>query len=209
MIRKIVFILVFSLIASDSFAQKIIEKEFEAATISAIEIASEAIFNIIISSEKVDKIKIRTSVEGENFENIVLGVKKDNGILTLNPEFSPYFEAKNDKLAAHKVLAIEMELIVPENLEISIKSSLASVNVTGKFLSIIAFLGVGNCVLNEFSGDAKIMTNQGFINVFAYKTVFGIAFSKKGSVINELKNKGKFTVEAESFEGDISLFLIE
>ena len=209
MIQKIIFIFVFTLLVSDSFAQKIIEREFDATMFSAIEINSETVFKITISSEDVNKIKIRTSVEGENFENIVLSIKEENNFLKIQPEYSPYFEAKNDKLAAHKVLSIEMEIIVPENFKVRIKSSLASVKATGKFFSVEVLLGLGNCLLENFSGDANLKTNEGFIKVFAHNSVFGVAFSKKGKVVNELNKKVKYSLKAESFEGDISLFLIE
>ena len=196
-------------IICNSFAQKIIEREFDASSISAIEINSNIIFNITITTEGINKVKIRTSIEGENFENVLLSIKEENGLFNIKPEYSPYFKAKNDKLAAHKVLAIEMKLIVPENLEIKIKSNLASVKITGKYTSIEALLGTGNCILENFSGDAVIKTKQGFIKVFANASVNGTAFTKKGIVTNELINKGKYRLVAESFEGDISLFLID
>ena len=203
--------LIFFLIGvfSNSFSQKIIEKEFDASSISVIEINSNIVFNIIITSEDLKKIKIKTSIEGENFENVLLSIKEDNGLLSITPGYSPFFEAKNDKLAAHKVIAIEMELVVPENMEIRIKSSLASVKASGKYVSVEALLGTGNCILENFSGDAIIKTTQGFIKVFAFESVNAIASSKKGSVFNELTSNGKYRIEAESFEGDISLFLIE
>jgi len=185
------------------------EREFDAANYSVIVINSDDIFNISISTESSDKIKIVTHIEGENYENVLLSILEEDGQLRIQPVFSPYFEAKNDKLAAHKVLAIEMELRIPENFDIRINSSLSSVIARGRFLSFEASLGVGNCILEDFIGNAKIKTKQGFIKVFTQDRVSGKAFSKKGKVINELKKNGKYSIEAESFEGDISLFLIE
>jgi len=76
-------------------------------------------------------------------------------------------------------------------------------------LSFEAFLGVGNCIIENFSGNATIKTKQGFIKIYAQDIVSGEAFSKKGKVFNELKINKKYTIEAVSLEGDISLFLIE
>lgn len=209
MFKKIGFLFVYTLIVSNALAQKIMEREFDATNYSVIEINSDDIFNITISAEKSDKIKIITHIEGEHYENVMLSILEEDGKLRIEPRFAPYFEAKNDKLAAHKVLAIEMEFRIPENFDIRINSSLSSVKARGKFLSFEALLGVGNCILEEFLGDAKIKTKQGFIKVFALERVSGKAFSKKGKVINELERNGKYSIEAESFEGDISLFLIE
>lgn len=207
--KSSIFIVLLIGITYNSFAQKIIEREIDASSISVIEINSDVVFNITITSKDITKVKIRTSIEGENFENILLSIIEEEGRLRITPEFTPFFEAKNDKLAAHKVIAIEMELIVPENIEIKIKSNLATVKTIGKFRSIEASLGTGNCILENFSGNALIKTKQGFIRASANKSVYGIANSKKGSVTNELTTKGKYRIEAESFEGDISLILIE
>lgn len=203
--------LIFFLIGvfSNSFSQKIIERELDATSISAIEIDSDNVFNITITSVDTKKLNISTTIEGENFENVLLSIKENNGLISIVPEHTPFFEAKNDKLSAHKVVAIEMALMVPKSIDIIIKSSLSSVSTLGRFKSIKANLGTGNCLLEGFSGDAQIKTKQGFIKVFANKSVYGIANSKKGIVTNELKSKGKYRIEAESFEGDISLFLIE
>lgn len=193
---------------SNSFAQKIIEREIDAAHLAVIEINSNDLFAIRISSEKTNKIKIKTRIEGENFENVVLSIVEKNETLTIIPEYSPYFNVKNDKLAAHKVIAIELDLFIPENFEIYIKSTLASIETLGSFKLISALLERGNCTFNTFKGNAIVKTNRGEIIIYANRETTGIAISKYGLVINELSNSGVYSIKAESIRGDISLLQI-
>ena len=206
--RDTLFILFLLGFISNSFAQKIIEREFDAANLATIEINSDDIFAIRITSGKTNKIKIKTNIEGENFENVVLSVVKKNETLIINPEYSPFFKAKNDKLAAHKVIAIELDVFIPENFEIHIKSALASVETNGSFKLISALLEKGNCNFNNFKGNAIVKTNNGAITIYANQKTTGTAISKKGIVINELSNNGVYSINAESIRGDISLLQI-
>ncbi|PHS65733.1 MAG: hypothetical protein COB12_06585 [Flavobacterium sp.] len=209
--KKSIFILFF-LFLGNVFSQKVIEREFNASDITTIEINSEVIYHIKITSEKTEQIKIKTQVEGENYENVVLGIIEENNTLHIKTSFTPFFEAKNDKLAAHKVISIEMELIVPERMAIKIIAEIASVETFGKYKDVSVLLENGNCSLANFKGNAMLKTKQGFITVYASKETLGIAVSKKGAVVNKLSKSNvkslKYRIEAESFKGNISLFQI-
>ncbi|MFT5248524.1 MAG: hypothetical protein ACI93P_000237 [bacterium] len=203
-------ILLLTLMSIHCFSQKIIEREIDANLINSIEINSNSIHRILIVSEKSNSIKIRTRIEGEHHENVVLSLVEKENILFLKSAYSPFYKAENDKLAAHKVQSIELELIVPESMEISILSTIASVTTKGKFKAISVKLERGNCILKEFIGDANLKTKEGFISVTTSDKILGNAFSKNGKINNELsKNKGsKYLIMAETKEGEISLFQI-
>ena len=192
------------------YSQKIIERDFDATLINNIEINSDIINSVLIYSENTNHIKIIAKIEGENYENVVLSMVEKDNILFLKPDYTPFFEAENDKLAAHKVQSIELEIIVPEDIDISISSMMASVATKGKFKVLKAFLGNGNCNLQEFVGNAYLKTKTGSIKVSTKENIFGNAISKNGIVINQLsENKNsKYTIIAETNMGEISLFQI-
>jgi len=215
-LKKITYILFFFFLGN-AFSQKTIKREFNAFEITTIEINSDIIYHINITSEKTNQIKINTQIEGENYENVVLSILEENETLKINTPYTPFFKVKNDKLAAHKLISIEMELIVPETIKIQIVAAISSLTTLGEFKELSADLEGGNCILNNFKGNALLKTKQGFITVYANKEIFGTAISKKGIVINELSNPkdkrkknntSKHLVEAESFSGNISLFQI-
>lgn len=204
------FILLFILgIGTVSYSQKIIEKVINSKNISEIEIDSNLLYNISITTSKNSDIQIKTKVQGENFEKVLLSIKEKDKTLYLKPEFIPFFELENDKLATHKVVSIELDLQIPESMILKINSSLASLEMNGAIKTLEVNLENGNVQLKNFSGNAFIKTNRGSIIAYAKNKVVGNGISKYGKVYNKLNNKGNLTLQAESIQGDISLFLIE
>ena len=205
MAKKIVIVSFFLLSIAVCKAQKVIEKEFSSEEIYKLSIVDDAIFKIEIQSSENSTIKISAHISGENSESIIIEEKIVDGILSLKTGFAPFFSLENDKLAAHKVMAIELKITVPSTISVEIKSKLASVFANGTYKNLAVSIENSNCDLQNFSGNAHLKTISGNITVIANNTVLGIAVSKNGIVKNELFKNGKFLVEAESINGIISL----
>lgn len=205
MLKKIAFLLILVFGVADAISQKTLEKQFDASEIANLTIYSEMINKLTIVSEKTDKITIVTEIAGEHFEYVVVTASEENRTLRIGTAYSPYFIAQNDKLAAHKVISIEMQMTIPEFLNIEVETGIASVEARGKYRRFHASLKYGNCELIDFLGIADLKSWHGNIIVYAGKNSWGKAFSKKGSVTNDLPSRGKYSILAESMEGDISL----
>jgi hypothetical protein len=190
---------------SEATSQKIIEKRLDASRFERLSISSEIINTITIYSEVTNQIKIVTEIRGENHENVMITRLEDNKTLNIGAAYAPYFTPENDKLAAHKVMSVALELIIPNFLDLVLSTSMGSVNLYGNYNSVEVYLENGNCKLNNFLGDAIITTNQGDIWVEAQENVSGRAFSKNGKVLNYLPGSAIYTVVAESRDGDISM----
>lgn len=205
MLKYIIIIIGVVLFSTEASAQKVLEKQFNASAFETLVIESDDVFTIDISAAKTDKIKVRTHIEGEHYESVVLNTFEAHNTLTLSTGYSPFFEKENDKLAAHKLIAIDMEIIVPENLNIEIRSKIASVKGNGTFKNMFVALENGTCLLNNFEGNATLYTKRGPITVYAVPKMAGEAISKKGVVINELSKNGSYKIKAESITGTIKL----
>lgn len=186
-------------------AQKVIQKEFSAEGIHTLSINDDAIYKITIQSSEESTIKVSTHISGEHAESIIVEEKITNGKLAFNTGFVPFFSLENDKLAAHKVMAVEVKLIIPKEVSVEIKSKLASVYAIGPYKNLAISIENANCDLRNFSGNAHLKTANGTITVYANNTVSGKAISKYGMVENELSSGGKFLIEAETINGSISL----
>lgn len=187
------------------FSQKIIEKTWEGEAFDRIEIISNEVFKIEIMVGDFSEIKLQTKISGENAENMNIGASEKSKVLSLKPSYRPYFIPQNDKLAAHKVISIEMKLYLPEQKSVFIDSNLASLEATGSFLTLEVNLRDGYCLLKEFSGNGVLNTLLGNITVFAKSNVSGEAISRNGSVINQLSTQEINTLKVESVNGNISL----
>jgi hypothetical protein len=205
MLKKIVYILFLFVGTIKGFSQKINNQQLDASGIEKLVINSNLVFLVSIVAEKTDKISIETKIAGEHFENVIVTTSEKNKTLTIGTSYTPFFLPENDKLAAHKIIFIEMKISIPELLEVSVNSTLATVNAEGAYDFFYVALENGNCIVTNFTGNASIRTKQGNIIVYATKEVSGSAISKNGMVTNRVPSEGRYHIIAESLEGDISL----
>ncbi len=205
MLKKIVIAYFLFFATTFCHAQKVIQKEFSSEGIQTLSIADDAIYKITLHSSEESSIKVSLHISGEHFETIIIEEKIFEETLSLKTGFLPFFTLENDKLAAHKLMGIEVEVTVPENLEVEIKSKLTSVIATGTFKNLNISLENGSCSLYEFLGNAHLKTRTGNITVQAQNEVAGKTISKKGTIVNKLSSQGRFLVFAESTNGNIWL----
>jgi hypothetical protein len=205
MLKKGIYIGLLFFMFSEGYAQKIMEKSWDASSVDRLEVISDEVYRITIISEATERIYVSTKVEGEHNENVVLLVSEENKTLLLSTGFTPYFVMQNDKLAAHKVISIEMEIRVPSDLAVLVKGAIVSVETKGSFSELQLELRNGNCVLNAFKGNAQLNSRNGNITVFAKETGVLNIKSRNGSIKNELPEEGQFFINAESVNGDITL----
>lgn len=193
----------------ESFSQKTLQKTWDAGAIHALEIDASGVYSVSITSEMNAAIVLYATVEGETFENVLISASEAKGILFLSLGYTPYFTAENDKLAAHKVMAVEMKLVIPEGMKVSVRSDIGSVMATGRFSAFNALLENGNCTLKDFHGNADLYSGPGAILVHARGNVSGSATSKRGAIQNELPEKGEYHISAKTNEGPITLLQTE
>ena len=200
------FVMFYLFFVIHGFSQKTVEKSWEGTAFDTLEIISDEVFKIEIIAGDFSKIMLQATIAGENFESMNIGASEKDKVLTLKPSYRPYFTPKNDKLAAHKLLSIEMKIHIPEGMIVYVSSKLASIETLGMFQKLDVNLRDGQCILKEFTGNAKINTHLGDIIVFATSQVFGTALTKNGNVTNKLSVSGKYILNAESVNGNISLY---
>jgi hypothetical protein len=205
MLKEILLSLLLVFGISEAISQNLVEKQLDAARFERLIITSDLINTLTITSEATNQIRIVSKVVGENYENVIVTTSEENKTLKIGASYSPFFIAENDKLAAHKVMSVDIELIIPNFLYVEVNTSIASIIVTGNYSNFHAYLENEDCQLDNFLGNASIKTKQGNIRVHAKANVSGRAFSTNGSIVNYLPGRAKYTIIAESRDGDISL----
>lgn len=188
-----------------AFGQKSLQKTWSSKSIDTLEINANTIAGVEIKTTVTDKISLETRVEGEYSESVVLDTFQSTGSLRLSVGFSPYHFSFNDKLAAHKVLSVEINLIIPEGMTVLIRSKTGAVMAYGDYKYFEVSLEEGSCNLFDFSGNGQLYTISGDITLRANDQVSALGISKFGSVKNELQQPAEFRVIAESVNGDILL----
>ncbi len=198
------FCIVMFFISIQLHSQKTIEKEVDAQDISCILIEGNEMFKIKLNTSNTKKIILKTKIEGEYSEDRVVLANIVNDSMIISSAFQPLFVYHDDKLSAHKVISIEMELLVPENRKVYMASNTASAEIDGSYDYLTVELSQGNCNLNIYDSnaivntiDGKIELNTNFANVEA--------FSKTGTVVMEQLTLGSNQISLNSVNGDISI----
>ena len=167
-----------------SIGQKRISESYDAQGITSIAIDSDEIFKIAIQTTKTEKITIATQIEGESYESTLLNtaVVANDLVITMGktPDFIPF----NDKLSAHKVLSIELEISIPEGFDIQINSALAAVHIEGSVGNIYCSLGRGGCELSDIRFRESIVITTISGNIYMKSPPAQIhAQSRNGKVV--------------------------
>lgn len=201
----LIYITVFLLYIWPTAAQKTMQYQWDGQSFNTIVIDADEAFQINVTESDKNTISIKVNTEGEYADHTVLAFLEDENTLAVRTAIAPYYEMPNDKLAAHKVISIAIELSLPPEKKIQITSRLASLYIEGHHQNIQALLESGHCKASRFEGNASIKTTTGDIAIAALAHVSGIANSTYGRVINRLPKHKSFTIDAQSVNGDITL----
>lgn len=154
----------------------------DAAEINSVIISGDEVFKIEIVAADVDEISITTYSEGEYAQQIGLIKEIKNNTLFLKSEFLDILQGGFDKLSAHKVFSFQIKLIVPENINVSVASNIATVIAEGKYENLQIQLKQGNCEVRKFAGNALVNTFTGDIFFEIRKNMRIKASSRNGSI---------------------------
>ncbi len=185
-------------------AQKITQQTFSIYEIDEIRIDADKIFqlNIISTNDKV--ITIETKMEGEYYRDLNIITSTKNKQIQVSCELAEDFEIPNDKLSAHKVFSVVMNIYIPNQLKVQLEGDGTQVHIQGNYKRFLAILISGNFTLSNFRSEAKIQTKKGNIQYIDAKmptlethTDHHVIFYKSGKKIELKANNGKITYSAE------------
>lgn len=201
--KKCLFCL-FLLLPFALIAQKDTYRRFDAGNIQRLEIFLDEVYKINLQTSKEDKILINTHSEGEYFNDINLEVEQLQGKMIISSSFREILQSGYDKLSAHKVFSLEVNLIIPEGLEVYLISNIGTLSATGEFKDLQVELQSGACKLKNFTGNALINTYRGGIWVETNSAEIN-ASSGTGTVEIPEEMRGIYTLQLRSINGDIKV----
>ncbi|MEP2936359.1 MAG: hypothetical protein ABJM06_11870 [Gilvibacter sp.] len=207
--RSSFFLLIF-FFCGITLAQKRVLKQWDASALESLHFIADVASSVHILATDTEQLTVSATMEGEYANSLFAGViRESNGQWTLVTSFESFSVSPNDKLAAHKVKAIELIIEIPKDKEVSIEANDASLLAEGSFKGLKASLVNGNCQLLSYKGNANLEVHNGDTVVFATQGVAGDAISAQGNTTNELPTTGVYLIKVRAQKGDISLFKIE
>lgn len=201
---KIKALLLLTLVQGSILAQSKWEKKIDAPEVHSLSIELGFIQNLMVSTGNSDQYVIKTSSEGEYRDQVMLVSKEVDHWLEIYPQWAPSFIAPNDKLSAHKVRALNLELIVPKGKTLEIRGEQAVVSVQGEYKEVVLRLGSGRVNLRYSSEESDIRTDSA--DVFLTVPYGDIqASSVEGKVIGSIPLNTRFHYKLASQKGSIYL----
>ena len=186
------------------FSQKDTSQSFDAEKIEQLYIYTDEVFKINIITSETHQIILTSHSEGEYFNDISLETEMRQNKMILTSKFPKILQGGYDKLSAHKVFSMEITLEIPENLQVFVRSNIASVTGKGTFKNLQIELKSGYCMLEYLEGNAVVNTYSGSIWVAAYNAKI-TASSRNGTVNLPATAYGKYQVNLTSINGNISV----
>ena len=168
----------------------------------AIQIDASRFSEVSLTTAPGAELLVEATMEGEYQKDLIVEISEEDNALVLSGAFQPYFEAPNDKLSAHKVIAVSLLVQLPEDREVFLFGNSAQVMVAGVYRELEIVLNDGPCVLEAPGGKIKVRTQSGNIFLKADKGALR-AQTKYGSVINDGLAVGKDQYDLESKSGNI------
>lgn len=186
-------------------AQKEFYKQWGGKGIDTLIIDSDALSTVRVFNTPHSDITMMARVQGELAGEVMIYEQTGSRSLKLGTGLAPYFIPDNDKLAAHKVLSVEMTIEVPRGKSLVILSKFGSVQAMGSYEFFEVALENGHCTLSSFYGDARLYSINGNIDAGVLPGVSGKADSRYGKTSNRLSGSYERLVEARSIYGNILL----
>lgn len=162
------------------------------------------VFTIKLSSTKSNQVTIKAVSEGEYANHFVITEKRKNHTLDISGNIAFTFPNNQDKLSAHKVHAIAVEILIPEYLQTFVSSDIGNVSIRGKYNYFRTNLFSGNCSLNSVLGSFDIKTVSGDIMLTAKRGEV-VAVSRSGAITQEILPVGKSVFMLKTIKGNIKI----
>lgn len=185
-----------------AYNQKKVVKTLLSPDISAIRIDGQQCFSIELKTADVPEVVVQAMMEGEYQREVLLLAEKQAGTLVISTGFSPDFKLPNDKLGAHKVLSIRLEVTLPLYQDVSVYAGSCFVETYGQYQYLSIIQNDGQCRLNHTAENTLVRTQSAKITASVAKGVIQ-AKSRYGKV--EIANipSGDPTFNLNSTQGDI------
>ena len=196
------FLTLLYLITTSVFGQSTIDKRIDVSLYKEVIITLDHTFFVDVTNSVDNNLIMSAVSEGEYKDLVLIKVQKEADRISIEDDIQPFSEQYNDKLSAHKVVALKIKLQIPKNLKVTIRSKIASLQMDANFKSIFVELQSGDCSIASFIGDAVINTFGGSIIMHTNRAVV-TATSRSGIVALE-DIYGTHQVQLKSISGDIS-----
>jgi len=207
-LRAVICLILMVFFIQQSIAQKVVRKSVIDPKVSLISIDASSSFEIKMSTHTSNEMVVEAAIEGEYQDDLLLNVDSEGSTINVNTGFNPNFINPNDKLSAHKVISISLQIVLPENKNVVVFGNECNVSAEGKYELLKVTLDDGQCELTSVTEKAIINTQSGNITINSSKAKV-TANTKFGSIKGDSFTEGDNQFIITTVTGNIALNRVE
>ncbi|WP_375325727.1 hypothetical protein [Flagellimonas sp. GZD32] len=181
-----------------------VKKAFLDPRTETIQIDAEYCYRIDLKTSKSEEIQVVASMEGEYADDLLISIEESGATAMVSADFQPLFVNPNDKLSAHKVVSIALEIQVPEYKSVQIFGTNSNVYAQGAYQKLSITLADGMCALENVTESVEVTTQKGDITLLAPSGTID-AESNYGQVESNVIPYGNNQFILRTVQGDIYL----
>ena len=201
-VKYYTFFIIALLGISAGLGQKVVRKVMLLPHVTSIQIDAERFSEVKLKTAPGAELMLQASMEGEYQKDLEIELTETGNTLRIAGDFQPFFEVPGDKLSAHKVIALELEVIVPEDKNVLLYGTNTYVMASGNYRELEVVLSDGHCRLEEIGSKVKVTTQSGHINLDTEQGIIK-AKTKYGSLKQEDVPAGRERFTLNSNSGNI------
>lgn len=185
-------------------AQKSIRKSIVNPRTSWVYVDTEHCFELELGNSATDEVFVQAQIDGEYSDDLVIEMEEEGTTLVIHPEFRPEFQHPNDKLSAHKIISIQLQVLVPLYTNVMVYGNHTQVQASGIFSATEFILNDGQCSMKLEAETLQATTHSGDI-YFESKGASVVAASRYGTIKGGPIRSGNGSVRLRSTSGNIYL----
>jgi len=185
-------------------AQKVVKKSIIAPEITAINIDVNNCFELSLRTTDSEEMVLEAAIDGEYKKDLVLNTEQEGNTILVSSGFQPIFKNPNDKLSAHKVISVALEITLPEYKSVTVYGTNCNVAVLGRYRNLKVTLDDGTCRINQVSESVEVNTQSGDIIVHAEKAKIE-ASSRYGNIERDTIAIGNDEYNVTTVTGEIRI----
>ncbi len=189
-------------------AQKVVKKSIVNQNISHVQIDGANFFEIQLNTHEGKEIVLEAKIDGEYNKELVLLLEEKGSTLIVSGDFEEGFKNPNDKLSAHKVISIALNISLPEDKYVNIYGTSCNVFTKGDFKKLTITLNDGSCVFTNTKGMINVTAQSGNIIVQSESAEIN-ALSKYGTIKSDSLPSGNSQFNLKTTTGNIQIIRIE
>ena len=184
--------------------QKLVKKAFVNNSISSIQINSQYCYQVDLNTVNTNEINVEAEIEGEYSKDLVITIEENETTVLISAGFQPNFNNPNDKLSAHKIISIKLNITVPNDKRVFVYGTNSNVTMKGNYENLKVKLLDGNCSIDNVGDRVEVTTQKGNILLIADNGNI-MAESTYGKVVKEYIPQGQNQYSLKTIEGNINL----